>query len=409
MYPIVKGSNISHAQLLSAYNSTNINDDIRDNPLVENALITTYEFDPLTGMTKMTDPSGRSTSFNYDTEERLSDIRDLNEHLVQDYDYEFKELDKLSGLAANAKSFGVVNPGTDKKDYVKITNLGNYDINISDIGLPPNFTSVWDNTPIYIPSGASFDLPIVFSAPTTTGSYQGNLIVLSDDINGNLIIPLTALSDVETRVLRIDPDCYSISTSFGSTIVRLYNDGNSSLYVRNITSTDACVTNDWGNIPTNPESRVIPAGGSRSVSVRLECSVGGTQNNWSENSELQVVYYQDVPSLAVMSFDLTNDNCGSTNNGRAYTLGVGSVTRADCTTTMSGTITVHYSSINVANIPTENLGPNFGGATVTISGRIGDIGPLENRVLQPGLYTFTSGTTLCNPGLGYSDLLITVD
>ncbi len=417
MYPIVKGENISYAQLLSVYNSTNSNEDIRENALVENAFITTYEYNPLTGITKMTDPSGRSTSFNYDTEERLSDIRDINQHLVQDYDYKFKELDKQDGLAANAKSFGVVSPGTDKTDYVKITNVGNYDINISDINLPPNFTSVWDNTPIYIPSGASFNLPVVFSAPATLGSYQVNLIVLSNDINGNLTIPLSAISDLETRILRIDPECYNISSSFGSTYAKLYNDGNSPLYIKNISSTDACVTNAWENINMDSEGQVIPyvilPGSSKDVLINLTCAVGGGQENWSESSELQVVYYQNDFSLSAMNFDLKKDNC-TTNNGPAYTttgtVGSSGWLTATCGEGMDGTLTVNYGSVILQNFVNIEFGNIVAGPDIIVSGITMGQGSL--RTFTPPSYPFTYNISCnsvdCSSGLVSTELRISI-
>ena len=50
-------------------------------------LTTLYEWRPLVGMTKKTDPSGRYQTFEYDTYGRLVAIKDEQGNLVQRYEY----------------------------------------------------------------------------------------------------------------------------------------------------------------------------------------------------------------------------------------------------------------------------------------------------------------------------------
>jgi YD repeat-containing protein len=54
------------------------------------SLVTTYTYDPLVGMTSMTDPSGRKVSYKYDSFNRLTQVLDLNETVTEEYDYHYK-------------------------------------------------------------------------------------------------------------------------------------------------------------------------------------------------------------------------------------------------------------------------------------------------------------------------------
>ncbi|MFA9391540.1 MAG: hypothetical protein ACERKD_17150 [Prolixibacteraceae bacterium] len=61
------------------------------NGLAPNALITTYSYQPLIGITEMTDPSGLTINYTYDQFGRLELIKDNNGNLVQKYEYNYKD------------------------------------------------------------------------------------------------------------------------------------------------------------------------------------------------------------------------------------------------------------------------------------------------------------------------------
>jgi YD repeat-containing protein len=65
-------------------------DDIRIFP--SDALMTTYTYNPLVGKTSETDPSGRSTIYQYDGLNRLQTIRDQDNNILKQYDYEYQQL-----------------------------------------------------------------------------------------------------------------------------------------------------------------------------------------------------------------------------------------------------------------------------------------------------------------------------
>jgi YD repeat-containing protein len=56
-----------------------------------NALVTTYTYKHLIGMTSATDPGGITVYYNYDNFGRLKNIKDLNSSMMEEYDYHYKE------------------------------------------------------------------------------------------------------------------------------------------------------------------------------------------------------------------------------------------------------------------------------------------------------------------------------
>jgi YD repeat-containing protein len=56
-----------------------------------NALITTYTYKPLVGVTSMTDPRGLTTYYEYDAFGRLQTVKDHNGSVVEKHDYHYRE------------------------------------------------------------------------------------------------------------------------------------------------------------------------------------------------------------------------------------------------------------------------------------------------------------------------------
>ena len=54
------------------------------------AMVTSYTYDPSIGVTSMTDPRGYTIYYNYDDFNRLKEVRDADNNLVSDYQYNYK-------------------------------------------------------------------------------------------------------------------------------------------------------------------------------------------------------------------------------------------------------------------------------------------------------------------------------
>lgn len=113
-YPVIKAENASSSILNSVVGMimgtilymTDIDDLLQNNGEAEwvtfnyelrkhadlaGALITTYTYDPLVGMTSETDPNGKTTYYEYDDFGRLEFIKDHKGNVLKKYDYHYAE------------------------------------------------------------------------------------------------------------------------------------------------------------------------------------------------------------------------------------------------------------------------------------------------------------------------------
>lgn len=104
-YPVAKIEGATFQQVQSRLGSSVIDSlaIASDSSAIENALssirasltaagylITTYTFDPLVGMTSMTDPQGVKTTYLYDNSGRLSEVKDYAGRTLQRYTYNYQ-------------------------------------------------------------------------------------------------------------------------------------------------------------------------------------------------------------------------------------------------------------------------------------------------------------------------------
>jgi YD repeat-containing protein len=61
------------------------------NALSPTALVTTYTYMPLTGMTSQTDPRGQKTTYQYDSFQRLSSITDNDGNIIKTFKYQYQQ------------------------------------------------------------------------------------------------------------------------------------------------------------------------------------------------------------------------------------------------------------------------------------------------------------------------------
>ena len=89
--PIVQGVGVNHTTLKNAYDLVGGNlNTLHAHPTLSGALITTYTYDPLVGITSVTDPNGQTTHYTYDDLKRLELVKDHQTYILQRYQYHYK-------------------------------------------------------------------------------------------------------------------------------------------------------------------------------------------------------------------------------------------------------------------------------------------------------------------------------
>ena len=105
-YPIAEIKNATYDQIKTILGETLINrlsdaivpstadmqaiNNLRKNTALKDVHITTYTYKPLVGIQTMTDPSGLTTTYEYDDFNRLKAIKDPEGKTIESYQYHYK-------------------------------------------------------------------------------------------------------------------------------------------------------------------------------------------------------------------------------------------------------------------------------------------------------------------------------
>jgi len=101
-YPVAKIENATYAQVVATGVNLSILDDVSSTEAAKtvelnkirnglsSAMVSTYTYDPLIGVTSMTDPRGYTIYYTYDNFNRLKEVRDQNNKLLSENQYHYK-------------------------------------------------------------------------------------------------------------------------------------------------------------------------------------------------------------------------------------------------------------------------------------------------------------------------------
>jgi len=87
--PAVTASNNDNSIATEDILRTKLND-LRNNPTLSGTLVTTYTYDPLIGVTSMTDPKGYTIYYEYDAFNRLKQVKDQDGKILSANEYHYK-------------------------------------------------------------------------------------------------------------------------------------------------------------------------------------------------------------------------------------------------------------------------------------------------------------------------------
>ena len=101
-YPIAKIENATYLEVatalgitpeeMDAFNESNISsiNSLRTMPSFTKAMITTYNYQPLVGITSVTDPKGNVLNYHYDAFNRLEFVKDKEDNILKEHKYNYK-------------------------------------------------------------------------------------------------------------------------------------------------------------------------------------------------------------------------------------------------------------------------------------------------------------------------------
>ncbi|GAA3594124.1 hypothetical protein GCM10022396_09140 [Flavivirga amylovorans] len=172
---------------------------LRDLPVLTDALVTTYTYDPLVGITSITDPKGYVAYYEYDEFNRLKQVKDTNGNILSENSYNYV----ARGPGIETK-LSTPTPGVAVGDNVQVT--------LSSTGGSGNFTYKWlvSNENINDEYTSFTD---VFNL-TTTGNHLPGFtvtVIVTDNVNGDVSSSSIILECVD--VLVIDSITYSIENT----------------------------------------------------------------------------------------------------------------------------------------------------------------------------------------------------
>ncbi|WP_456458461.1 PKD domain-containing protein [Reichenbachiella sp.] len=156
---------------------------------------TTYEHIPLVGITKVTDPNGQETTYEYDEFNRLKNIKDHNGDIVEHYRYNYGGQYDLQGKSLEID--GCVWPGKD--DFIEVPS--GFFVPYGEVAYVWDFG---DNTVIetaenVIPKhGYAADGIYTLSVTRTSGQFYGTQTVTQEVNVDNGSIEVKTLSKVPT-------------------------------------------------------------------------------------------------------------------------------------------------------------------------------------------------------------------
>lgn len=247
--PIVYGAGLTHAQLLTAYNtavgSGDYETSLRTQVSALGGQVTTYVHNPNVGITQAIDPAQLKKTFQYDAFARLNKVLDNGGNTLEQYQYHFKELpiNRNLSLSANSLNFGTFyNCNLPPVQKFTLTNDGEDDLTITSFIVPSYFSSPWPVGGVVIPAGTDVEIPISFTGGP--GNYNSSITISSNRTDGptTITIPLSAnyiASGTSKTIQLSNPNPLIFTSQFQQKAVTVSNVGDACITISGLTVSDS--------------------------------------------------------------------------------------------------------------------------------------------------------------------------
>ncbi len=186
--PLVKATGVDYATLSAAYTTVSSNiAQLRSQASLAGALVNTYTYNPLIGMTSETDANGKSIFYEYDGLGRLSIVRDKDGKVLKKYCYNYAGQPEACGMSTAAiwQATGQTRckPCPANSSYTSnIQEHQEIDANPNSTGYNTSYRWIEDGPSAACTPQADWQL-ISASCETGSGGNTGNQIRNEQDMN----------------------------------------------------------------------------------------------------------------------------------------------------------------------------------------------------------------------------------
>lgn len=234
------------------------NDNLRSNAQMSDAMITSFTYDPVVGISSVMDPSGLEAFYNYDKFQRLEAIKDDKGDIIKGYEYQYKPLAELSS------SMSLINiTSSAQSSNINIT---------SNVSWTISADQSWITTS---PASGSDDAPVTISVTSNNSTSQRTGIVTLSESDGSGVpdeqisiyqdglVPTLTVSTTELFFDGSNTEIFTISSNADWYILVTYYDDNGWLTITPITGTgNATISVTSSNaIANNWEAEIEISGG----------------------------------------------------------------------------------------------------------------------------------------------------
>ena len=210
------------------------------------AMVTTFTYDPLIGVTSSTDPSGDTTYYIYDTFNRLQYIKDTNGQVLKEYRYHYKEPELVATTTSSL-------PALTSGQQVQLTTTAT--------GASGNLSYTWTIANAHLNQVITNTTGVLSIATTNNHAPNFTVTCKVTDAQSNQVVSTHTQIQVTVNAapLQVSPISYNASNySVGSTVnYSIHVSGGSGTYKYSWSKTNSQRTYTYPNNSRTLSNRIL--------------------------------------------------------------------------------------------------------------------------------------------------------